>query len=123
MSLVADDFEWRSDYLDRVAEGAAILGIDLREALADATRRRLGRLFLVTLLQRWGRRGLTGNEIARGLRLSPQARRSVAGILGARNAALGGRRPWFHKDESGRWHPARPLRWDPWLKVAAGRKA
>ncbi|MGE0191195.1 MAG: hypothetical protein AB7T63_04050 [Planctomycetota bacterium] len=122
MSLVADEHEWRPDYLDRVVQGAAMVGSSTRDALRQAVRRRVCRLFLVTLLERWALRGLTGEEIARGLGASADARRCIAGLLGARNAALGGRHPWFRKDERGRWHPTRALRWEPWLKAAAGRR-
>ena len=121
MSLVADEFEWSPGHLDRVAETATIVGMDPREAVQQAVRRRVRRIFLVTLLERWASRGLTGAEIARGLRLTTEARRCIAGLLGARNAALGGRHPWFRKDAVGRWHPTRALRWDPWLQATARR--
>lgn len=121
MSLVADEFEWSPGHLDRVAETATMVGRDPREAVHQAARRRVRRLFLVTLLERWGSRGLTGAEIARGLGTTPEARRCIAGLLGARNAALRGSRPWFRRDELGRWHPTRALRWDPWLKAARRR--
>lgn len=122
MSLVADEHDWSPGHLDRVAETAVLVGIDPREAVRQAVRHRVCLLFLVTLLERWGRRGLTGDEIGRGLRASPEARRCIAGLLGARNAALNGRRAWFRKDPAGRWHPTQALRWEPWLKAAAGRR-
>ncbi len=120
MSLVAD--EWRPAYVDGVAETTAALGGCVRDAVDRALHRRLRLLLLLTLLERWAVRGLTGEEIGRGLCASPDARRTIAGFLGSRNAAVGGRHPWFRKDERGRWHPTRALRWEPWLKAAAGRR-
>lgn len=121
MSLVADEFKWKPDYLERVPAGAAAHGGDLRVAAAEAAHHRLRLLFLVTLLQRWARRGLTAQEITRGLRATKDAQRSIAGLLGARNAAVAGSRPWFRKDPAGRWRPVRALRWEPWLKTAGIR--
>jgi hypothetical protein len=120
MSLVAD--EWEPSYIDGVAQTAASLGGWVRLAVLQAVHRRTRLLILVTLLERWANRGLTAKEIVRGLRPSPEAQRTFAGLLGAHNAATRGGSSWFRRDATGRWHPARRLRWEPWIEAAAGRR-
>lgn len=114
MSLVADYGEWGAAHPLETTDGCRY-----RE------RHRTLRLFLVTIIKRWGRRGLTAAEIVRGLGCDEAARKSVAGFLGAGNHSgysEGNPHKWCRKDSTGRWHPTGPLRWDPWLKALLAKR-
>lgn len=117
MSFVSDYGEWSERHLAALSDA---------ETLRAVMRHRTLRLLLVTIVERWGRRGLTAAEIVRGLGASEEARKSIAGFLGAGNHSgysEGSPRKWCVKDSDGRWHPLRPLRWDPWMRALTQRRS